>query len=155
MIYELMQNEHLIDVEKLQQEWQSENITYGLVAGTINQISEAMTPYCLIAKDGEKIIGYLMAKIKNDNEYCVFPNGVTFIDVTDLFVTSAYRSRGIGKELLNQCEKITRKNGIKYVLLSSATKDAEAIRKFYTGNGYTIWTTQFFKIVELEVKNKW
>ena len=148
MIYELMQNKHLIDVEKLQQEWQLENITYGLVAGTIDQISEALTPYCLIAKDGENTVGYLMAECRNDNEYCVFPKGVSFIDVTDLFVTSKYRSQGIGRELLVQCEKIASENGIKHVLLSSATKDAETIRKFYTGNGYTIWTTQFFKNID-------
>ena len=148
MTYELMENEHLIEVKKLQQEWQAENITYGVVAGTINQISEAMTPYCLIAKDGDKIIGYLMAELRSDNEYCIFPNGVSFIDVTDLFVTEQYRSRGIGKELLVQCERMARDNGTKHVLLSSATKDAETIRRFYTSNGYTIWTTQFYKNIE-------
>ena len=145
MIDEVMQNKHLIEVEKLQQEWQLENITYGLVAGTIDQISETLTPYCLIAKDGESIIGYLMAECRNDNKYCVFPNGVSFIDITDLFVTSKYRSQGIGKDLLKKCEQMAHTNGIYHVSLSSATKDAEAVKKFYIDNGYTIWTTHFFK----------
>ena len=140
-----MKKEHLTEVEKLQQEWVSENITYGFVAGTIEQISEAMTPYCLIVKDGKKMIGYLMAEIRNDNEFCIFPDGISYIEVNDLYVVKKYRSHGIGKELLNQCEKIARKNGIEYIFLLSATKDSENIRKFYTKNGFTIWTTNFFK----------
>ena len=147
MIYELMQKEHLLEIEKLQQDWQSENITYGLVAVTVDQISEAMTPYCLVAKDNGSVVGYLMAELRESNEYCVFPKGVSFVDVSDLFVTPKYRSRGVGKELLNKCEEIARADGIEHMLLSSATKDAEAVRKFYTNNGYTIWTTQFFKTI--------
>jgi len=145
MIFETMKTEHLEEVEKLQQEWASENITYGLTAGTLQQIADALTPYCFVLKDGQKVIGYLMAEIQQDNTYCVFPKGVRFIEVFDLFISKEYRSRGFGKELLCLCEKEARKNGILYMLLSSATKDAEAIRNFYTSNDYAIWTTQFFK----------
>ena len=145
MTYEIMKTEHLEEVEKLQQEWASENITYGLVAGTLQQISDALTPYCFVLKDDQKIIGYLMAEIRQDNTYCVFPEGAGYIEVFDLYIAKAYRSRGFGKELLCLCEKEAHKNGIKYMLLSSATKDAEAIRNFYTSNDYTVWTTQFFK----------
>lgn len=145
MIYELMKKEHLKAVEELQQEWEFENITYGVVAGTPQQITAAMTSYCFIVKDNQKVIGYLMAEIRQDNEYCVFPKGVSFIEVNDLFITKNYRSCGLGKGLLDMCESEARKNGIRYVLLSSATKDAEAVRNFYTNNDYTIWTTQFFK----------
>ena len=148
MLYELMKEGHLIEVERLQQEWASENITYGVVAGTYQQIAEAMTPYCFVAKDGENIIGYLMAELRQDNEYCVFPNGVGYVEIHDLFVSKTHRSCGIGKELLAKCENEARKNGIKHMLLSSATKDAEAVRNFYTNNEYTIWTTQFFKTLE-------
>ena len=148
MIYETMKPEHLEEIEKLQQEWASENITYGLAASTLQQISDALTPYCFVLKDGRKIIGYLMAEVQQENVYCVFPKGASYIEVFDLFISKDYRSRGFGKELLCLCEKEAHKNGIKYMLLSSATKDAEAVRHFYTGNGYTIWTTQFFKTID-------
>ena len=69
MIFETMGKEHLKEVESLQREWASENITYGLVAGTVEQISESITPYCLIAKNEQVIIGYLMAEIQKDNNY--------------------------------------------------------------------------------------
>ena len=86
-----------------------------------------------------------MAEIRNDNEFCIFPDGVSYLEINDLYVVKEYRSHGIGKELLNCCEKIARENGIEYIFLLSATKDAEAVRKFYTNNGFTIWTTNFFK----------
>ena len=145
MIYETMKKEYLNDVEKLQQEWASEDITYGVVAGTPQQIAEAMTPYCFVLKDEQKIVGYLLAELRRENEFCIFPDGASFIEVNDLFITKDYRSRGLGKMLLHHCEEEARKNGIEYVLLASATKDAGAIRNFYTSNDYTIWTTQFFK----------
>ena len=145
MIVIKMKEEHSEDVEKLQQEWASEDITYGLVAGTAQQIAEALTPYCFVLKYEQKTIGYLMADIREESDFCIFPKGADFIEVYDLYIAKAYRSCGFGKELLYQCEEEARKNGIKYVLLSSATKDAEAVRNFYTNNDYTIWTTQFFK----------
>jgi len=148
MTYETMTKEHLEAVEKLQQEWAAENITYGFVAGTPSQILEALTPYCYVLIDGEKVIGYLMAEVQQKNEYCVFPKGISFIEVFDLFITKNYRSRGLGKELLCLCEKEACQNGIKHILLSSATKDAETIRNFYASNDYMIWTTQFFKSLD-------
>jgi len=145
MLYEPMKKEHAGEVEKLQREWFAEDITYGFVAGTAEQIAESVTPYCLIAKDGDRIVGFIMAELCKDNEKCIFPAGVSFVEINDFFVTKAYRSRGIGRALIRACEDAARENGIKHVLLSSATKDAEAVRRFYTGNGYTIWTTVFCK----------
>ena len=148
MNYELMQESHLEEIVKLQQEWDSENITYGFVAGTYQQIAEALTQYCFIVRDGEKIIGYLMAELQQDNEFCVFPKGASYVEVYDLYIAKDYRSCGYGNELLKQCENEARKNGIKHIYLSSATKDAEAVRNFYTSSEYTIWATQFFKNLE-------
>ena len=145
MTYELMKTEHLPAVEKLQQDWFAENITYGFVAGTARQIADAMTPYCLVAKDGGRVVGFIMAEVKHGNEFCIFPNGADFLEIFDLYVAKEYRSKGVGKELLLRCENIARESGINYVHLSSATKDGEAVRKFYTGNDYTVWTTSFFK----------
>jgi ribosomal protein S18 acetylase RimI-like enzyme len=145
MTCETMKTEHLEEIAQLQQQWADEQITYGLVAGTPEQIAADLTPYCYVLKDAQQIIGYLMAEVRCDNEYCVFPSGAGFVEVNDLFIAKDYRSRGLGKTLLSQCETDARQNGIQHMLLSSATKDAEAIRGFYISNGYTIWTTQFFK----------
>jgi len=145
MTIEIMNASHLHEIELLQCEWANENITYGVAAGTVEQIAEGLSQFCYVAKDKEKIIAYLMADIRHGNEYCVFPTGVSFVEVYDLFVTKDYRSRGIGKKLLLHCEQEAFNAEIKHMLLSSATKDSKAVRNFYTNNEYTIWTTQFFK----------
>jgi len=146
MTCETMKSSHLDGVAKLQLEWVDENITYGFAAGTAEQIAEAMTPFCYVMKRADKIIGYLMAEVRHSNEYCVFPKGASFVEVYDLFVTNEYRSHGVGKKLLEHCEQEARAAGIKHILISSATKDADAVRNFYANkNDYTIWTTQFFK----------
>jgi len=145
MTCEIMKAEHLEEIAQLQQQWAAEQLTYGLVAGTPEQIAEGLTPYCYVLKDAQRIIGYLMAEVRHDNAYCVFPKGASFVEVNDLFISKDHRSRGLGKALLRQCENDARQNGIQHMLLSSATKDAEAVRHYYTSNDYTIWTTQFFK----------
>lgn len=148
MIYELMTKKHLKTIEKLQQEWVAEDITYGVAAGTIEQLEELLTPYCFVVKNEQEIIGYLMAEAHKDNEFCIFPIGASYIEVYDLFVTKKYRASGFGKKLLQLCEEKAAQNGIKQMLLSSATKDADTIRDFYTQNDYKIWTTQFFKTLD-------
>lgn len=145
MIIEKMTASHLHEVKLLQCEWEDENITYGVIAGTVEQIAEGLSPFCYIVKEKDKFIAYLMAEVKYGNEYCVFPTGVSFIEVYDLFVTKDYRSCGIGGKLLRHCEQEAFSAGIKHMLLSSATKDSETVRNFYTNNDYSIWTTQFFK----------
>ena len=145
MVYETMNKKHLPEIQRLQREWFDEDITYGHVAGTIDQIEEMLTEYCLIARNGNAIIGYIMAEVRHGGEFCVFPKGAGNMEITDLYVGKGYRSRGIGRELIRRCEEMARRDGINHFSLSSATKDAEAVRRFYTDNGYAVWTTHFFK----------
>ena len=75
----------------------------------------------------------------------VFPMDTKYLQVYDLYIAPAYRSKCIGAELLTMVEEKAKKNGIKHIFLSSATIDAEAVRRFYKKNGFKIWTTTFFK----------
>ena len=60
-------------------------------------------------------------------------------------VNADYRNNSIGEKLLTIVEEKATGNGIQHFYISSATKDAEAVRRFYQRNGYQIWTTVFFK----------
>ena len=75
----------------------------------------------------------------------VFPLNTEHLQVNDLYIAPAYRSKSIGAELLRMVEEKAKKNGIEHIFLSSATIDAEAVRRFYEKNGFKIWTTTFFK----------
>ncbi|MCL2364245.1 MAG: GNAT family N-acetyltransferase [Defluviitaleaceae bacterium] len=145
MTYEIMNSEHVEGVCKLHNEVAAEEIIFGVVPVTAEQIGAMLTPYCFVLKDRTEIVGFLLAELRHDSEFCVFPKGASYIEVHDLFIDKHYRSRGLGKTLLRHCEHEARNNGIQHMSLSSATKNAEAIRRFYTDSDYTVWTTHFFK----------
>ncbi|MCQ6558955.1 GNAT family N-acetyltransferase [Paenibacillus mendelii] len=132
-------------MHQLQQIWAFENITYGVVTDDIADLTAAITPYCYIALNGDTVIGYLTASVVEANEMNIFPRGGSFIRVDDVYILREFRSLGIGRQLLARCEQQAVQDGMNHFMVSSATKDAETVRKFYMNNGYHIWTTHFFK----------
>jgi ribosomal protein S18 acetylase RimI-like enzyme len=143
-----MQQTHVDAVLRLQKQWEMEEITYGVVAPTREQMIESLSPFNLVAIDNEEVIGFLIADMKEKSELCVFPSGASYLEIEDLYIRKDYRSKGIGEMLLRHCEELARKMcGTGCFLVSSATKNAEKIRRFYEKNDYQIWTTVFFKRV--------
>jgi hypothetical protein len=67
---------HVPQVHQLQNEWAYENVTFGIVIESMADIKVAINPYCYVALDNEKIVGYLTATIIEGNEYNVFPKVV-------------------------------------------------------------------------------
>lgn len=132
-------------VQQLQQIWAFENITYGVVAGGIMELAAIINPYCYIALNEDAVVGYLTASLIEANELNIFPRGGSYIQVDDVYILQEFRSLGIGRQLLARCEQQAAQDGINHFMVSSATKDAETVRKFYMNNGYHIWTTHFYK----------
>lgn len=135
-------------VAKLQKQWETEAITYGFVADTEDEILAYDKDYFYVAFDGETIVGYVIGEAKandKDNYMNVFLLNTKYLQVNDLYIAPAYRSKSIGAELLTMVEEKAKENGMEHIFLSSATMDAEAVRRFYEKNGFKIWTTMFFK----------
>lgn len=146
--YKQFENHHSKAVANLQTQWQSEAIAYGFIADTEDEISAYDKEYFYIALDGETVVGYVTGEVKTndkDNYMNVFPMNAKYLQVYDLYIAPAYRSKSIGAELLTIVEEKTKANGVEHIFLSSATIDAEAVRRFYEKNGFKIWTTMFFK----------
>lgn len=146
--YRQFENAFTADVIKLQDKWAKENITYGYCADSYDEIVNYDTEYFYVAIDSGQVVGYVTAEVcvNNDNGYMnVFPKGEKYLRVNDLYVSADYRSKHIGEKLLTIVEEKAMGNGIQHFYISSATKDAEAVRRFYQRNGYQIWTTVFFK----------
>lgn len=136
----------------LQHTWVYENITYGVVNETKEDILGYTKDYFYIATDGEKVVGYIIAEVVSDNEYNIFPIGANYLRVNDLYIRKEYRGNKIGERLLSLVEKKASENSIKHIFITSATKDADAVQKFYKQNGYGIWTTMFFKRTDIDVR---
>ena len=146
--YKQFENCYVKTIANLQKQWESEAITYGFIADSDDDILAYNRDYFYVALDGETVIGYVTGKVKvNDkNNYMnVFTMDAKYLQVYDLYIAPAYRSKSIGAELLTIVEEKAKKNGVEHIFLSSATIDAEAVRRFYEKNGFKIWTTTFYK----------
>lgn len=146
--YKQFENCYAKAVANLQKQWETEAITYGFVADTEDEILTYDKEYFYVALDGETIVGYVIGETKindQDNYMNVFPLNTEYLQVNDLYIASTYRSKSIGAELLTIVEEKAKRNSIEHIFLSSATVDAEAVRRFYEKNGFKIWTTMFFK----------
>ena len=150
--YEPLSTEYIEAVMKLQKIWACEDITAGFMCDTYEDFEACINDYSFVALDGDEVVGFIDASMVHENEYNVFPIGSDYLTVNDLYVKAEYRRHKIGAELLALCEAAAAKNGIINIFLSSATKDAESIRKFYTDNGYGIWTTLFYKRTERDCR---
>lgn len=135
-------------VANLQKQWESEGITYGFIADSEDDILAYNSDYFHIALDGETAVGYVTGEVKangKDNYMNVFPINAKYLQVYDLYIVPAYRSKSIGAELITIVEEKSKTNDVEHIFLSSATIDAESVRRFYVKNGFKIWTTMFFK----------
>ncbi len=146
--YKQFENCYAKAVAKLQKQWETEAITYGFIADSDDDILAYNRDYFYIALDDENVIGYVTGEVKandKDNYMNVFAMDAKYLQVYDLYIAPAYRSKSIGAELLTIVEEKAKRNGIEHIFLSSATIDAEAVRRFYEKNGFKIWTTTFYK----------
>lgn len=146
--YKQFENCYVKAIANLQKQWESEAITYGFIADSDDDILAYNRDYFYIALDGENVIGYVTGEVKvndKDNYMNVFTMDAKYLQVYDLYIAPAYRSKSIGAELLTIIEEKSKTNGVEHIFLSSATIDAESVRRFYEKNNFHIWTTTFFK----------
>lgn len=146
--YKQIENCYAKAVSTLQKQWEIEGITYGFIADSKDEILAYNRDYFYVALDGETVIGYVTgeAKTNDKNNYMnVFLLNTKYLQVNDLYIAPDYRNKNIGAELLNMVEQKAKNNRVKHIFLSSATMDAESVRRFYEKNGFKIWTTTFYK----------
>ena len=146
--YKQFENHYAKSVANLQKQWQTEAITYGFIADSEDEIQSYDKKYFYIALDDETVVGYVTGKVKindKDNYMNVFPLNTEYLQVNDLYIAPTYRSKSIGAEFLTIIEEKSKANGVEHIFLSSATIDAESVRRFYVKNDFKIWTTMFFK----------
>ncbi|MBN1176859.1 MAG: GNAT family N-acetyltransferase [Dehalococcoidales bacterium] len=85
----------------------------------------------LVAMDGDKMAGYLHGEVKDVPHYIHGQIGY----VQHLFVTEAYRRRGIGEKLYNEIIQWFRSRDIKRVHLDALVKNKVA-NSFWRKHGY-------------------
>lgn len=133
--------EKLIALSKI---WESEDSCYGYRANTREDIEGNRV---FIAEDDGEILGYLFGKVtKAEFTKSIMDKDTPFFEIEEAYVVPERRSQGIGSSLFKYAEEIVKKEGIGYILLSTATKNWKAIFHFYLDQmDMTFWSSTLFK----------
>lgn len=84
-----------------------------------------------VAKDDEKIIGYLAGSICEQVSYIT----ETFAELDNMCIDDEYRRFGIGTMLINSFKEYCKEKEIQNIKVTASAKKSRAI-EFYTRNGF-------------------
>ena len=123
--------------------WEKEDNCYGYRANTEDDFQDC---YILAAYDDE-LIAYIFGKeVVQDKQTSVIDKNMHYFEIEELYVHPSYRSRGIGKQLMESLEKELKKKGLEMMMLSTATKNWKAIMHFYIDEiGMNFWSARLYK----------
>ena len=123
--------------------WEKEDSCYGYRANIEDDLRDR---YILAAYDDE-LIAYIFGKEEiQDKQTSVIDKNMHYFEIEELYVHPLYRSRGIGKQLIERLEEELREKGIELMLLSTATKNWRAIMHFYIDEiDMNFWSARLYK----------
>lgn len=130
----------LLDLSSM---WEKEDSCYGYRANTEDDLKDR---YILAAYDDE-LIAYVFGKEEvQDKQTSVIDKNMHYFEIEELYVHPSYRSRGIGKQLMESLEKELKKKGLRMMVLSTATKNWKAIMHFYIDEiDMNFWSARLYK----------
>ena len=123
--------------------WEKEESCYGYLANTEDDLRDR---YILAAYDDE-LIAYIFGKEEiQDKQTSVIDKNMHYFEIEELYVHPSYRSRGIGKQLMESLQKELKKKGLEMMMLSTATKNWKAIMHFYIDEiDMNFWSARLYK----------
>ena len=141
-IYEAKQSDikRLLELSLM---WEKEDSCYGYRANTEDDFQDCY----ILAAYGDELIAYLFGKEEiQDKQTSVIDKNMHYFEIEELYVHPSYRSRGIGKQLMESLEKELKKKGLEMMMLSTATKNWKAIMHFYIDEiGMNFWSARLYK----------
>ena len=123
--------------------WEKEDSCYGYRANTEDDFQDR---YILAAYDDE-LIAYIFGKEEiQEKQTSVIDKNMHYFEIEELYVHPSYRSRGIGKQLMESLEKELKKKGQGMMMLNTATKNWKAIMHFYIDEiDMNFWSARLYK----------
>ena len=129
---------------RLSRDWEAEDSCRGYRANTHEDLAGRRV--FLAEEDGE-ILGYLFGLRETaEKKSTVMDAGTPYFEIEEIYVIPERRSQGIGRSLFAFAEETIRSEGLRFLMLSTATKNARAILHFYLDElGMTFWSARLFK----------
>ena len=129
---------------RLSRDWEAEDSCRGYRANTHEDLTGRRG--FLAEEDGE-ILGYLFGLRETAEEKStVMDAGTPYFEIEEIYVIPERRSQGIGRALFSLAEETIRREGMPWLMLSTATKNARAILHFYLDElGMSFWSARLFK----------
>ena len=99
------------------------------------------------AREDGALLAYLFGIMETEEKgNSVLKQGEPYFELEELYVVPERRSQGIGRRLFSFAEETLRAEGLPYLMLGTATKNARAILHFYLDElGMTFWSARLFK----------
>jgi ribosomal protein S18 acetylase RimI-like enzyme len=135
----------LQSISRLQQQWSDEDIVYGFVPESEEQLEAHLNPYLLVAESGNEMIGFISGSICLSNGTAVIPEGEIYLEIESLYIKPEYRGQGAGSKLIARLISDAKNQGVTYASLYSAVKDIKSTLKFYKKHDFQSWYVQMFK----------
>jgi len=132
-------------IKRMQQEWFEEDCVYGFLPANFGQLQHALGLYFLVAENQNHIVGFISGAVHLSNELAIIPNGRTYVEIEDLYVSPQFRQLGIGSQLIEYFLSQAKSQGVTYALLYSATKEIRSVLQFYERHGFQGWYIQMFR----------
>lgn len=127
----------------LSENWEAENSCYGYRR---NERTDIEGNRIFLAEEDGTVIGYLFGQVHlSKNMHSIMPEQTPCFEVEELYVSPAFRSRGIGAALFRFAESVVQSEA-EYMLLSTATKNWRTILHFYIDElDMNFWSARLFR----------
>lgn len=137
----------LVEIVSLSEEWAAEDITFGQTADSGAWFEARLGAYFFIGDIEATTVGFALGELRTSNERvsAVLTAGTRYVEVTNLYVRRAWRSRSIGSQLLAAVLDAAATDGVERSLPFTGAKDAHAALRFYERHGYRSWGIQLIR----------
>lgn len=126
--------EHIVKIDKEKYNILTDDYREKYFEKTMSEVNK-FEGKIFLAIEGEKASGLIVGLINNEEENTYDFSAPKRGRVTELIVSKESRSKGVGKQLLNEMEKYFKKVGCLGILIDVFAYNTDA-QKFYYKNGY-------------------
>lgn len=132
-------------IHRLQQQWFEEGSVYGFVPESQEQVMAALNSCLLVAEVNNEIVDFISGSVHSSEGMAVIPEGESYLEIDNLYVSPDYRRQGVGSGLVNSCLAQAKDAGAAYALLYSAAKEIHTVLRFYEQHNFLSWNVQMFR----------